>query len=149
VRRIALIELADLEDPTACCGWSIAWWSTRPRRCAPKPRAARSLGGRTCGRGAVSGPDRSSPAVQAAAAQSLSLLKSEAAGRVILPWTGHADIGVRIAAFRALRELRFPVPPRRPCWRWTITTPTSAAKRSACWAGSSSSMPAGPGTAGQ
>ena len=49
-----------------------------------------------------------SPAVQAAAAQSLSLLKSEAAGRVILPWTGHADIGVRIAAFRALRELRFP-----------------------------------------
>jgi HEAT repeat protein len=50
----------------------------------------------------------SSAAVQAAAAQSLSLLKSEAAGRVILPWTAHAEIGVRIAAFRALRELRYP-----------------------------------------
>src|SRR5689334_5707434 len=109
VRRIALIELADLEEPDGLL-WLIDRLAEDPIADV-RTEAARLLEAwedepvvaALCR--ALTDP---SPAVQAAAAQSLSLLKSEAAGRVILPWTGHADIGVRIAAFRALRELRCP-----------------------------------------
>ena len=145
VRRIALIELADLEEPDGLL-WLVDRLAQDPAE-EVRAEAARLLEAwedepvveALCQ--ALTDP---SPAVQSAAAQSLSLLKSEAAGRVILPWTGHADISVRIAAFRALRELRFPDAAPAALRRWTITTPTCAAKRSACWAGSSSSMPCRP-----
>jgi HEAT repeat protein len=109
VRRIALIELADLEEPDGLL-WLVDRLARDPTEDV-RAEAARLLEAwedepvvaALCQ--ALTDP---SPAVQGAAAQSLSLLKSEAAGRVILPWTGHADINVRIAAFRALRELRFP-----------------------------------------
>ncbi|WP_223545100.1 HEAT repeat domain-containing protein [Pseudomonas sp. A-B-19] len=109
VRRIALIELADLEEPDGL-QWLINRLGEDPIA-EVRAEAARLLEAwedapvveALCQ--ALTDP---SPAVQAAAAQSLSLLKSEAAGQVILPWTGHADSGVRVAAFRALRELRCP-----------------------------------------
>jgi HEAT repeat protein len=109
VRRIALIELADLEEPNGL-QWLIDRLVEDPSADV-RAEAARLLEAwedAPVVEALCQALTDSSPAVQAAAAQSLSLLKSEAAGRVILPWTGHADIGVRIAAFRALRELRCP-----------------------------------------
>jgi HEAT repeat protein len=44
--------------------------------------------------------------VRLAAAQSLSELKTQEAGQLILPWASHADAFVRASALRALRELR-------------------------------------------
>ncbi|OLF53162.1 HEAT repeat domain-containing protein [Pseudomonas chlororaphis] len=107
VRRIALIELADLEEPEG-----LVWLVDRLRQdpaVEVRAEAARLLEAwedepvvaALCE--ALTDSDAS---VQEAAAQSLSLLKSSAAGRVILPWTGHAEPRVRVAAFRALRELR-------------------------------------------
>jgi len=109
VRRIALIDLADLEEPDGLL-WLVERLAEDPAE-EVRAEAARLLEAwedepvveALCQ--ALTDP---SPAVQAAAAQSLSLLKTEAAGRVILPWTAHGETGVRIAAFRALRELRFP-----------------------------------------
>ncbi|MDO7899183.1 HEAT repeat domain-containing protein [Pseudomonas citrulli] len=107
VRRIALIELADLEEPEG-----LRWLVDRLAHddsAEVRAEAARLLEAwedapvvaALCQ--ALTDP---SPTVQDAAAQSLSLLKSEAAGRVILPWAGHGEARVRVAAFRALRELR-------------------------------------------
>ncbi|MHC8314591.1 HEAT repeat domain-containing protein [Pseudomonas sp. LB3P31] len=109
VRRIALIELADLEEPDGLI-WLVDRLAGDPAE-EVRTEAARLLEAwedqpvveALCQ--ALTDP---SLAVQAAAAQSLSLLKSEAAGQVVLPWTGHAEVHVRIAAFRALRELRYP-----------------------------------------
>ena len=108
VRRIALIDLADLEEPDGLL-WLVDRLGQDPAE-EVRAEAARLLEAwedaevvqALCE--ALTDP---SLAVQSAAAQSLSLLKTEAAGRVILPWTDHADVSVRIAAFRALRELRF------------------------------------------
>ncbi|MDR9749818.1 HEAT repeat domain-containing protein [Pseudomonas sp. SZMC_28357] len=109
VRRIALIELADLEEPEGLL-WLVDRLAHDPTE-EVRAEAARLLEAwedepvvaALCQ--ALTDP---SSAVQEAAAQSLSLLKSAAAGQVILPWTAHAETTVRIAAFRALRELRFP-----------------------------------------
>ncbi|WP_085632987.1 MULTISPECIES: HEAT repeat domain-containing protein [unclassified Pseudomonas] len=107
VRRIALIDLADLEEPDGLL-WLVDRLTDDPAEDV-RAEAARLLEAwedapvveALCR--ALIDP---SPAVQVAAAQSLSLLKSEAAGRVILPWTAHAATCVRTAAWRALRELR-------------------------------------------
>ncbi|MCO8169121.1 HEAT repeat domain-containing protein [Pseudomonas sp. 21LCFQ02] len=107
VRRIALIDLADLEDPDGL-GWltdrlghdpaaSVRAEAARLLEAWEEPEVVQAL----CL--ALTDPQ---PEVHGAAAQSLSLLKDVAMGRVILPWTSHADARVRCAAFRALRELR-------------------------------------------
>ena len=109
VRRIALIELADLEEPDGLL-WLVNRLAQDPTE-EVRAEAARLLEAweeAPVVEALCQALTDSSLAVQSAAAQSLSLLKSEAAGRVILPWTGHAEASVRIAAFRALRELRFP-----------------------------------------
>ena len=46
--------------------------------------------------------------VREAAAQSLSAVKNLDVAPLLVEWTGHVDAGVRIAIFRALRELRLP-----------------------------------------
>lgn len=139
VRRLALIELADLELPEALPLLVAAL------RSDPDPgvrgEAARLLEAweedavvdALCA--ALADPV---PAVADAAAQSLGELKEPAAGRRLLPWLGHADAFVRASVLRALRELRLEesaVPPsairRRRC----------AARRWRCSAGSATSRP--------
>ncbi|HHG5557356.1 TPA: HEAT repeat domain-containing protein, partial [Pseudomonas aeruginosa] len=107
VRRLALIELADLELPEALPLLVAAL------RGDPDPgvrgEAARLLEAweedavvdALCA--ALTDP---LPAVAEAAAQSLGELKEPAAGRRLLPWLGHADAFVRASVLRALRELR-------------------------------------------
>ncbi|NPY56829.1 HEAT repeat domain-containing protein, partial [Pseudomonas aeruginosa] len=106
VRRLALIELADLELPEALPLLIAAL------RGDPDPgvrgEAARLLEAweedavvdALCA--ALADPV---PAVADAAAQSLGELKEPAAGRRLLPWLGHADAFVRASVLRALREL--------------------------------------------
>ncbi|HFK2006889.1 TPA: HEAT repeat domain-containing protein, partial [Pseudomonas aeruginosa] len=107
VRRLALIELADLELPEALPLLVAAL------RDDPDPgvrgEAARLLEAweedavvdALCV--ALADPV---PAVADAAAQSLGELKEPAAGRRLLPWLEHADAFVRASVLRALRELR-------------------------------------------
>lgn len=107
VRRLALIELADLELPEALPLLVAAL------RGDPDPgvrgEAARLLEAweedavvdALCA--ALADP---LPAVAEAAAQSLGELKEPAAGRRLLPWLEHADSFVRASVLRALRELR-------------------------------------------
>ncbi|EIU6978100.1 HEAT repeat domain-containing protein, partial [Pseudomonas aeruginosa] len=107
VRRLALIELADLELPEALPLLVAAL------RGDPDPgvrgEAARLLEAweedavvdALCA--ALADP---LPAVAEAAAQSLGELKEPAAGRRLLPWLEHADAFVRASVLRALRELR-------------------------------------------
>ncbi|MCS9217910.1 HEAT repeat domain-containing protein, partial [Pseudomonas aeruginosa] len=107
VRRLALIELADLELPEALPLLVAAL------RGDPDPgvrgEAARLLEAweedavvdALCA--ALADPV---PAVADAAAQSLGELKEPAVGRRLLPWLGHADAFVRASVLRALRELR-------------------------------------------
>lgn len=107
VRRIALITLAELEDPDGL-PWLIQLLGDDPSG-EVRAEAARLLE-------AWEDPDvvealcqaltDTDVAVREAAAQSLSLLQSEEAGRIVLPWTRHARADVRLSAFRALRELR-------------------------------------------
>jgi len=107
VRRIALIELADLEDPDAL-PWLIQALEADPEGDV-RAEAARLLE-------AWEEPQVVSALckalldwdhkVRVVAAQSLSLLKTEEAGQVILPWAAHPDVFVRSSALRALRELR-------------------------------------------
>ena len=54
-------------------------------------------------------------AVREIAAQSLSALKNLDVAPLVVEWTDHTGAGVRIAIFRALRELRLPAAtPLRP-----------------------------------
>lgn len=109
VRRIALIALADLEDPDGL-PWLIAALGHDPSA-SVRAEAARLLEAweepevvhALCQ--ALTDPDND---VREGAAQSLSLLKTEASGRLLLPWARHADPFVRASALRALRELRLP-----------------------------------------
>lgn len=142
VRRLALIELADLELPEALPLLIAAL------RGDPDPgvrgEAARLLEAweedavvdALCA--ALADPV---PAVADAAAQSLGELKEPAAGRRLLPWLGHADAFVRASVLRALRELRLEES-AAPAW------PPSAIRRRRCaarrWrysAGSATSRP--------
>ncbi|EKT4465446.1 HEAT repeat domain-containing protein [Pseudomonas putida] len=107
VRRIALIELADLEDPDGLPWLTDALLVDRDPEV--RAEAARLLEGwevpevvqALCAALA----DTAEP-VRQAAAQSLSELKSLETGLLILPWAEHADGFVRASALRALRELR-------------------------------------------
>jgi HEAT repeat protein len=109
VRRIALIELADLEEPEG------VFWLMEGLRHDPaaevRTEAARLLEAWEeveVVQALCQALTDNTEAVREAAAQSLSVLKTQEAGEVILPWAGHANATVRIAAFRALRELRLP-----------------------------------------
>ncbi|WP_024767014.1 HEAT repeat domain-containing protein, partial [Pseudomonas nitroreducens] len=107
VRRIALIELADLEDPDGL-PW-LAHALTHDAAASVRAEAARLLE-------AWEEPDVVDALCQAladraedvreAAAQSLSELKTAEAGVRLLPWAAHSEIFVRRSALRALRELR-------------------------------------------
>lgn len=107
VRRIGLIDLADLEDPEAL-PWltdalladtcdEVRAEAARLLEAWEEPEVVQAL--------CAALADTAEP-VRQAAAQSLSELKSLEAGQLILPWTHHAEPFVRASALRALRELR-------------------------------------------
>lgn len=107
VRRIALIELADLEDPDAL-PWltdallvdgadEVRAEAARLLEAWEEPEVVQAL---------CAALADGAEAVRLAAAQSLSELKTPEAGQLILPWTTHADAFVRASTLRALRELR-------------------------------------------
>ncbi|MFF7709011.1 HEAT repeat domain-containing protein [Pseudomonas sp. NPDC007930] len=109
VRRIALIELADLGEPEALPWLTAALAgdsdpSVRLEAAArleawEEPAVVQAL----CE--ALADRER---AVGEAAAQSLAQLKSSEAGALLLPWAHHSEAFVRVSALRALRELRLP-----------------------------------------
>jgi HEAT repeat protein len=108
-RRIALIELADLEDPDA-----LPWLThalTTDDNADVRREAARLLEGWEeeevveALSNALTDVDES---VSEIAAQSLSQLKTAELGHIILRWVKHDNAEVRKHAWRALRELRLP-----------------------------------------
>jgi len=107
VRRIAVIALADLEDPDSL-PWLVATLKHDPAA-SVRAEAARLLEAweeQPVVAGLCEALADTDAQVREAAAQSLSQLKTEAAGRWVLPWARHADPFVRASALRALRELR-------------------------------------------
>lgn len=109
VRRVAMFELADLEDPGFVPAFIVA---LRDDPSADvRAEAARVLGAweqpdvvdALCG--ALLDPDDD---VRAAAAQSLSELKDSASGAVLCRWAARPEPFVRRAVLRGLRELRAP-----------------------------------------
>ncbi|MBX8574010.1 HEAT repeat domain-containing protein [Pseudomonas cichorii] len=130
VRRIALIALADLEDPDSLP------WLTEALRQDPasnvRAESARLLEAWedapvvTALCQALTDADQE---VREAAAQSLSQLKTEAAGQLLLPWARHADPFVRGSALRALRELRLPASAQVA--REALNDPAAAIRREA------------------
>ena len=107
MRRIALIDLADLEDPDGL-EWLVD--SLRNDPSVDVRAQAAVLLEAWEQEGVVNALCQAltdeAAAVRDAAAQSLSVLKTHEAGLLLLPWTDHADISVRSAILRALRELR-------------------------------------------
>jgi HEAT repeat protein len=107
VRRIALLELADLEDENLLPPIVHALRhddSADLRREAARVLAAWEGAGvvqALCN--ALLDPDE---AVRLAAAQSLSELKETTSGHVLLEWVAHPEPFVQVAILRALRELR-------------------------------------------
>jgi len=107
VRRIALIALADLEDPDSLPLLVDAL--SQDSAASVRAEAARLLEAWelqpvvTALCEALTDTDVN---VREAAAQSLSLLKTEAAGQWLLPWARHGAPFVRASILRALRELR-------------------------------------------
>jgi HEAT repeat protein len=107
VRRIGLLELADLEDEHLLA--PIVGALRHDRSAEVRREAARVLAawereevvGALCG--ALLDPDDE---VRAAAAQSLSELKEVASGAVLLSWVDHSEPSVQAAVLHALRELR-------------------------------------------
>ena len=107
VRRIALIDLADLED--ACVIEPIVNALRRDASPEVRSEAARLLASwerddvveALCG--ALLDPH---DVVRASAAQSLSELKQSSSGAILLEWLKQPDSFVRAALLRALRELR-------------------------------------------
>ena len=109
VRRIAIIALADLEDPDSL-PWLIGALSTDPAS-SVRAEAARLLEAWEESEVVLAlchALTDQEAAVGLAAAQSLSQLKTEAAGKLLLPWAQHTDPFARASALRALRELRLP-----------------------------------------
>lgn len=109
VRRIALIALADLEDPD-----SLPWLTLSLRQdldASVRAQAARLLEAweeQPVVTALCEALTDTHAHVREAAAQSLSQLKTQAAGHWLLPWTRHAEPFARASALRALRELRLP-----------------------------------------
>jgi HEAT repeat protein len=107
VRRIALIALADLEDPD-----SLPWLASSLRQdpdARVRAEAARLLEAweeKPVVTALCEALADTHIEVREAAAQSLSQLKTEAAGQWVLPWARHAEPFIRASALRALRELR-------------------------------------------
>ncbi|WP_035549823.1 HEAT repeat domain-containing protein [Burkholderia sp. 9120] len=108
VRRIALLELADLEEPDTLP--LIAHALAHDVSAEVRREAARVLGSweeawivdALCH--ALLDADHD---VRTAAAQSLSALKDDACGPVLHRWTDHAEPFVQAAVLRGLRELRY------------------------------------------
>ena len=101
IRRIALIDLDDLEEP-AGLPWLLA--ALRNDAAATvRAEAARLLeaweGGAVVEALCAALADAEG-SVRTAAAQSLSELRDPELGRLLLPWTAHADPFVRAAALR-------------------------------------------------
>lgn len=108
VRRIALLELADLEEPGTLP--LIAHALAHDVSAEVRLEAARVLGSweeawivdALCHALLDTNHD-----VRTAAAQSLSALKDDACGPVLHRWTDHAEPSVQAAVLRGLRELRY------------------------------------------
>src|SRR5690606_36722030 len=109
VRRIALIELADQEDPDAL-PWLIHALS-RDENDDVRSEAARLLEGweeAEVVAALCAALTDSSEEGREIAAQSLCQLKTPAAGRITLTCVEHPQASVRGRVLRALRELRLP-----------------------------------------
>lgn len=109
IRRIALMDLAEEEDENLLPFLQQAL--RHDEAAVVRQEAARLLAGwddagvadALCH--ALADSDKE---VRLHAAQSLSELKEADSGKVLLPWTRHAEAFVRAASLRALRELRLP-----------------------------------------
>ena len=141
VRRLALIELADLELPEALPLLVAALRGDPDPACGEAARLLEAWEEDAVVDALCAALADPLPAVAEAAAQSLGELKEPAAGRRLLPWLGHADAFVRASVLRALRELRLEES-AAPAW------PPSAIRRRRCaarrWrysAGSATSRP--------
>ncbi len=108
VRRVALLEFADLEDEALLP--AIAGVLRHDAEPTLRADAARALAGwdRADVVEALAQALQDAPEVRAAAALSLTELKDPAAGAPLVARCLHADAFVRAAALRALRELRVP-----------------------------------------
>ena len=108
VRRIALLELADLEDPDALL--PIVAALKHDESAEVRSEAARVLGAwepreivaALCE--ALTDADHN---VREAAASSLSALKDTSSGEVLCAWVDHPEPFMKAAILRALRELRY------------------------------------------
>lgn len=108
VRRVAVLQLADLEDE-AGVPLLLHRLQTDPAGTV-RAEAARTLASWELEEvvpalaAALADPSRD---VAEAAAQGLLELKNPASGAALLPWVSHDDPFVRAAAWRGLRELRY------------------------------------------
>ncbi|AXI04315.1 HEAT repeat domain-containing protein [Aquirhabdus parva] len=109
IRRIALLDLAELDDEQ-----TIPWYLHALRHdpaSEVRQEAARLLAAWETDpvvSALCHALTDDSETVRELAAQSLSEFKLHISGRIILPWADHTETYVRIAALRALRELRLP-----------------------------------------
>lgn len=108
VRRIALIELADLEDPDAL--QPIVAALKHDESADVRSEAARVLGAweqQTIVEALCAALTDDDQDVREAAALSLSALKDPGSGAVLCAWLDRPEPFVKAAVLRALRELRF------------------------------------------
>ncbi|WP_035996232.1 HEAT repeat domain-containing protein [Paraburkholderia caribensis] len=108
VRRIALLELADLEDPDAL--QPIVAALKHDESADVRSEAARVLGAweqREIVAALCEALTDAQHEVREAAASSLSALKDAASGEVLCAWVEHPEPFVKAAVLRGLRELRY------------------------------------------
>ncbi|WP_354682957.1 HEAT repeat domain-containing protein [Cupriavidus necator] len=108
VRRVAVLQLADLEDEAGVP--LLVERLQSDSAAAVRAEAARALSSWeeahvVVALAAALADDARE--VGEAAAQSLCELKDPASGPALLPWVGHADAFIRASAWRGLRELRY------------------------------------------
>jgi HEAT repeat protein len=110
VRRIALLELADLEDPALVPAlvYALKYDAAADVRREAAIVLAAWEGEEEVVELLCSALLDTDETVRLAAAQSLSELKEPASGPGLEPWAAHADFFVQASVLRALRELRYP-----------------------------------------